>query len=166
MFRVWSFPPVLSGHGLPFAVGKALAAHIRGESWRVYALLSDGELDEGSNWEAFLFAAHHRLSHLTAIVDYNQLQSLDSVANTLSLEPLAEKLRAFGWLVYEVDGHDHAALTEVLAMESKRGLPMAVIAHTTKGKGVSFMENQVLWHYLSPSDVELTQGLRELGFDA
>jgi len=154
------------GHGLPFAVGKALACRMRGEKWRVYAVLSDGELDEGSNWEAFMFAAHHHLDRLTAIIDYNRLQSLGSVKDTLEIEPLAKKLHAFGWCVIEVDGHDHQALVETLSHCDKRKRPLAVIAHTTKGKGVGFMENEVLWHYRNPSDEELAVALSELGFDA
>lgn len=150
------------GHGLPFAVGKALAANNRAERWRTYVVMSDGEMDEGSNWEGLLFAAHHRLCNLTVIVDYNKLQSLGTVNDTLMLEPLAEKLSAFGCSTIEVDGHNHqdlhSALTEV--HESK---PTVIIAHTTKGKGVSFMENTVEWHYKSPNDQQLRRALAELG---
>jgi transketolase len=154
------------GHGLPFGVGKALAAKARQASWRTYVLLSDGEMDEGSNWEALMFAAHHRLANLTAIVDYNKLQSLDSVANTLGLEPLEEKLRAFGWDVHETDGHNHYSLSQAMS-PSAAGKPTAVIAHTIKGRGVSFMENSVAWHYKNPDDEQLAQALRELeGSDA
>jgi transketolase len=149
------------GHGLPFGVGKALAAKARGESWRTFVLLSDGEMDEGSNWEALMFAAHHGLSRLTAVIDYNKLQSLDSVANTLGLEPLVDKLKAFGCSVHEVDGHDHLQLSHVLNdISDKR--PGMVIAHTVKGKGVSFMENRVEWHYKNPNDDQLKQALAEL----
>lgn len=151
------------GHGLPFGVGKALSAKIRGETWRTFVLLSDGELDEGSNWEAFMFAAHHNLDNLVTIVDYNKLQSLASVDNTLRIEPLAEKLVAFGWDVQEVDGHDHVALTDALdAAPRMKGRPSFVIAHTTKGKGVSFMENRVEWHYRSPNAEQLTQALAQI----
>lgn len=149
------------GHGLPFGVGKALAARMRGEEWRTFVLLSDGELDEGSNWEAFMFAAHHRLDRLTAVIDYNKLQSLDTVAATLGLEPLADKLAAFGWAVAEVDGHDHAQLLRALKAPAADS-PTAVIAHTTKGKGVSFMEGRVEWHYRNPDDAQLAQALAEL----
>jgi transketolase len=154
------------GHGLSVGVGLAYAARLDGQGHRVFVLLSDGELDEGSNWEAILFAAHHRLGNLIAIVDYNKLQSLGSVAETLELEPLAEKWRAFGWLVREVDGHDHPALLaslEVDPAESPR--PTCVIAHTRKGKGVSFMENSVLWHYRSPQGAEFEAALAELEGD-
>src|SRR6266852_3568481 len=138
------------GHGLPVAVGMALAAKRDGQTHRVFVLLSDGECDEGSNWEAILFAAHHRLSNLVAIIDYNKLQSLASVSQTLGLEPFADKWKAFGWNVSEVDGHDHEALVRSLSIQAEpSGAPTCVIAHTVKGKGVSFMENTVLWHYRS-----------------
>ena len=151
------------GHGLPFGTGKALAAKRRGKSWRSFVQLSDGELGEGSNWEAMMFAAHHRLDNLIAIIDYNKLQSLTTVEQTLRIGPLADKLAAFGWAVREVDGHDHAALAEALADAPwQPGQPSALIAHTTKGRGVSFMENSVDWHYRSPSAEQLEQALKEL----
>jgi transketolase len=151
------------GHGLPFGVGKALAAKRRGEDWRTFVLLSDGELDEGSNWEALMFAAHHQLDHLVAIVDYNKLQSLASVASTLGLEPLADKFRAFGWSLQEVDGHDHQALAAALgSVPWQPGRPSVLICHTTKGKGVAFMEDKVEWHYRSPNAGQLAQALAEL----
>jgi transketolase len=149
------------GHGLPFGVGKALAAKVRGETWRTFVLLSDGEMDEGSNWEALMFAAHHKLANLTAIIDYNKLQSLDTVANTLGLEPLGDKLRAFGWSVHEIDGHDHQMLSIALARISDEK-PTVVVAHTIKGKGISFMENRVEWHYKNPNDEQLAKALAEL----
>lgn len=150
------------GHGLPFGVGKALSAKINGNEWKTYVLLSDGEMNEGSNWEALMFAAHHHLSSMVAIIDYNKLQSLGSVDATIRLEPLSSKLQAFGWFVLEVDGHNHHDLTEALNHESD-GLPKVIIAHTVKGKGVSFMENSVDWHYKSPTDVQLIAALEELG---
>lgn len=151
------------GHGLPFGVGKALAAQKRGEDWRTFVLLSDGEWDEGSNWEACLFASHHRLDRLVAMVDYNKLQSLGSVEQTLSLEPFADKFRAFGWSVREVDGHDHAAILGALQSAPwEAGKPSMLLAHTTKGRGVGFMEDQVQWHYRSPNDTQLAQALAEL----
>lgn len=149
------------GHGLPFGVGKALAAKTRGADWKTFVLLGDGEMDEGSNWEALMFAAHHQLSHLTAIIDYNKLQSLDTTANTLGLEPLVDKLAAFGAAVQEVDGHDHTALATALGQRAD-GKPSVVVAHTTKGKGVSFMENSVAWHYKNPNDEQLALALAEL----
>lgn len=155
------------GHGLPFAAGKALALRARAQASRVFALLSDGELDEGSNWEALLFAAHHGLSNLTAIVDFNNLQSLDTVDNTLRLAPLADKFAAFGWAVREVDGHSHNALRAALSTVPWDGRrPCILIAHTIKGKGVSFMENKVEWHYRTPDAAQLEQALGEQGGDA
>ena len=152
------------GHGLPFGVGKALVAKRSGLTWRTFVLLSDGELGEGSNWEALMFAAHHRLDNLIAIVDYNKLQSITTVEETLKVEPLADKVRAFGWAVHELNGHDHLALRAALEHETLEiGKPTFIIAHTTKGKGVSFMENAVLWHYKSPNDAELSQALAEIG---
>ncbi len=151
------------GHGLPFGVGKALAAKRQGAAWRTFVLLSDGEMGEGSNWEALMFAAHHRLDNLIAIIDYNKLQSLTTVAETLGIEPLKDKLTSFGWSVREVDGHDHAALAAVLGSAPwHAGKPSLVIAHTIKGKGVSFMENQIAWHYRSPTGEQLAAALAEL----
>lgn len=155
------------GHALPFGVGKALAAKRRGAPWRTFVLLSDGELGEGSNWEAFMFAAHHKLDRLTAIVDYNKLQSLGSVESTLNLEPLAAKMTAFGWAVREVDGHDHAAIGAALSSSPwGTGKPSILIAHTTKGKGVSYMENKVMWHYKNPDADQLAEALAEVEANA
>jgi transketolase len=149
------------GHGLPFGAGKAWAAKARNSSWRTYVLLSDGEMDEGANWEALMFAAHHKLTNLTAIIDYNKLQSLDTVGNTLGLEPLVDKLNAFGCLVHEIDGHNHQQIIEALSTLPS-GKPMVIVAHTTKGRGVSFMENKVEWHYKNPNDEQLARALAEL----
>lgn len=152
------------GHGLSVGTGMALAAKRAGRDNRVFVVLSDGECDEGSNWEAIMFAAHHRLDNLVVAVDYNKIQSLDLVANTLALEPFADKWRAFGWHVTEVDGHDHDALKPALAVPAgDRGQPSVVICHTTKGKGVSFMENAVLWHYRTPQGDEYADARAELG---
>lgn len=151
------------GHGLPVAAGMAFAGKRAGAKHRVFALLSDGECDEGSNWEAILFAPHHRLDNLVAIVDYNKIQSLAPVAETLTLEPFAEKWRAFGWAVREVDGHDHDALKAALAaVPWEPGKPSCIIAHTVKGKGVSFMENSVAWHYRTAKGADFEQALKEL----
>lgn len=151
------------GHGLPFGTGKALAANRRKDDWSTFVLLSDGELGEGSNWEAMMFAAHHQLDNLVAIIDYNKLQSLTTVDKTLRVEPLADKARAFGWAVREVDGHNHTELAELLSSAPwEPGKPSFLIAHTTKGKGVSFMENSVEWHYKSPSTEQLAQALGAL----
>ena len=155
------------GHGLSVGAGMALSAKKKGLGHRVFVLLSDGECDEGSNWEAILFSAHHELDNLVVIIDYNKLQSMDTISKTLRLEPFADKFESFGWHVEEVDGHDHEQLREVL---SKRkpcpSKPTCILAHTTKGKGVSFMENQVLWHYRSPQGEELQNALEELGATA
>ena len=151
------------GHGLSFGVGKALAAKRQGLDWRTFVLMSDGELGEGSNWEALLVGAHHRLDNLVAIIDYNKLQSLTSVERTLNIEPLAQKFEAFGWSVREVDGHDHARLEAALRdVPWSTHRPSVLIANTTKGKGVSFMENQVEWHYRTPSDAQLAEALAEI----
>jgi transketolase len=151
------------GHGLPFGVGKCLAARMAKSLWRTFVLLSDGELGEGSNWEALMFAAHHRLDRIVAIVDYNKLQSLTSVDKTLRLEPLMDKVQAFGWAVREVDGHDHTALAGLLGSAPwVEGKPSFLVAHTVKGKGVSFMENRVEWHYKAPNSDQLAQALCEV----
>lgn len=152
------------GHGLPFGCGKALAAKRSGVSWRTVVMLSDGELDEGSNWEAILFAPQHRLDNLVAIIDYNKIQSLGSVAEVMELHPLAEKFKAFRWAVREVDGHDHKAIQEALASTPwEPGKPSVLIAHTTKGKGVDYMENNLQWHYSSPKPDQLVSALTQLG---
>src|SRR5690348_4899043 len=151
------------GHGLPFGTGKALAAKRLGKDWRTVVLTSDGEWGEGSNWEAALFAAHHGLDNLLCIIDYNKLQSLTTVDETLRLEPLHSKFEAFDWAVQEVDGHDHDALASALDPASwPAGKPAMLIAHTTKGKGVSFMENKVEWHYRNPTPELLEQALAEI----
>jgi transketolase len=153
------------GHGLSLGAGMAYSARLRQARHRVFVVMSDGECDEGMVWEAALFAGHHRLDRLIAIVDYNKIQSLASVENTLRLEPFADKWRAFGWAVREADGHDHEALTAAVADVAADGSPLCVLAHTTKGRGVSFMENSVLWHYRSPQGKELEAALAELGAD-
>lgn len=151
------------GHGLPFGTGKALACKLGKKSWRTIVLTSDGEWGEGSNWEAALFAAHHKLNKLLCIIDYNKLQSLTTVDDTLRLEPLHSKFEAFGWAVKEVDGHDHDALAQVFDESSwPEEKPAIVIAHTVKGKGVSFMENKVEWHYRNPTPDLLAQALAEI----
>jgi transketolase len=151
------------GHALGVGCGIALAAQREQRSNRVFVLLSDGELDEGSNWEAILFAPHHRLDNLAVLVDYNKIQSFGRVEEVLQLEPLVDKWAAFGWEVREIDGHDHAAIERALRKPSRKGIPFVVIAHTVKGKGVKFMENDLAWHYRSPSVDQLKQALDELG---
>lgn len=151
------------GHGLPVAVGCALAAHIDGAAWRTYVLTGDGELQEGSNWEAAMAAAHFKLDNLTLIVDRNGLQLGDATERTMALEPLAAKFAAFGWAVREVDGHDIAALQEVFAaVPFVAGKPSCVIAHTHKGQGVSFMRDDPGWHHRIPTAAELAAALHEL----
>ena len=155
------------GHGLPFACGKALAAKRMGAHWRAFVMLSDGELDEGSNWEAILFAPQHKLDNLVAIVDYNKIQSLGFIAEVLELDPLADKFRAFRWGVREIEGHNHAAISDALSqVPFEQGKPSCLIAHTIKGKGVDFMENNLQWHYSSPKPDQLAEALRQLEKEA
>jgi transketolase len=151
------------GHGLNVGAGMAKAAKLQNKNHNVFVLLSDGECDEGSNWEAILFSSHHKLNNLVAIIDYNKIQSLDSTENTLSLEPFADKFHAFGWNVLEVDGHNHDDLKKSFKRATNEAnKPTVIICHTTKGKGVSFMENSVLWHYRSPQGDEYELAIKEL----
>jgi transketolase len=152
------------GHGLPIACGMALVAKRENRPYRVFTMLSDGECDEGSTWEAVLFAPFHHLDNLVTIVDYNKIQSLGSVKEVLDLESLSDKWRAFGWSVREVDGHDFTQIENAFQnIPAEPGRPACIIAHTIKGKGVSFMENKLLWHYRSPDEGELRRALAELG---
>jgi transketolase len=148
------------GHGLPVATGIALSNVILKIKEKVFVLLSDGELNEGSNWESILFAAHYKLKNLVIIIDYNKIQSLDSVKNTIKLEPIKQKFLSFGCDVVSINGHDHKEILK--AITKKTSKPLVIIANTIKGKGVSFMENKVLWHYRSPNKIELEKGLKEL----
>lgn len=166
------------GHGLPICIGMALAAKMDGGNiqhptsnvqhpsaaarFRVFTLLGDGELAEGSNWEGGLAAAHYKLDNLFAILDHNTLQITGHTRDVMSNEPLDEKWRAFGWGVKSVNGHDYAALTEALSQPAEPGKPTFIIANTVKGKGVSFMENVAKWHHGVPSEAELKQALAEL----
>lgn len=151
------------GHGLSVATGMALTAKRDGRAWRVFCLLSDGECDEGSTWEPILFAPQHRLDNLIAIVDYNKIQSLGTVKEVMDLAPFADKWRAFGWAVREIDGHNLEETEAVLAsVPIEPGKPSCVIAHTVKGKGVSFMEDKLLWHYRTPQGEEYAAALAEL----
>jgi transketolase len=152
------------GHGLPLACGMALAGKRDARPYRVFALLSDGECDEGSTWEAMLFAGHHKLDNLIAIIDYNKIQSIGRVAEVLDLNPFAEKWSACRWSVREIDGHDLSEIERTLREAPfLAGRPTCIIAHTVKGKGVSFMEDKLLWHYRSPSEEDLQKALAELG---
>ena len=152
------------GHGLPIGVGAAKAAKIIGASWRTFVLTGDGELQEGSNWEAAMAASQYGLDNLTVIIDRNRLQQGDETERTVALEPLAERWRAFGWSVKEIDGHDLGALVNAFcSVPFERQRPNCVIAHTRKGCGVSFMENRVEWHHRVPTNEELEAALKELG---
>jgi transketolase len=151
------------GHGLSVATGMALALKRKRIKSRVFCVMSDGECDEGSVWEAAMFASHHKVNNLVAVIDYNKIQSLDSISNTLGLEPFADKWESFGWKIIEVDGHNHEELRNAISTNSNVGnFPLVVIAHTTKGKGISFMENSVLWHYRSPQNEEYENAMTEL----
>ena len=152
------------GHGLPLGVGMALAGRVKRERFRVYALLSDGECNEGSVWEAAMFAAARKLENVCVIVDYNKWQATARSNETLALAPLRDKWQAFGWDATEVDGHDIGALATLMAnMPNGSGMPVAIIAHTVKGKGVSFMEDDNNWHYRAPTAEEVTKAHKELG---
>ena len=151
------------GHGLPVGSGMALAAKIDKKDHRIFVLMSDGECDEGSNWEAFLFSSHHKLDNLVVIIDRNRLQSINSTEATLALEPLMDKLVSFGWNVVDLDGHNHEELFQAMSLENENiGKPLCLIANTTKGKGVSFMEGETLWHYRSPQGEEYDAAMKEL----
>lgn len=151
------------GHGLPLACGMAVAGKRDRQDYRIFTLMSDGECDEGSVWEAAMFASHHRLDHLAAIVDYNKIQSLGAVKDILGLEPFHAKWEAFGWAVREIDGHDLSQIEKTLReLPFQKGKPSCLIAHTVKGKGVGFMENDLSWHYRSPDTEELRRAFEEL----
>jgi transketolase len=151
------------GHGLPIAVGAALASRLDRAPWRVYVLTGDGELQEGSNWEAAMAAAHFGLDRLVLTIDRNRLQLAAPTEETMGLEPLADKWRAFGWAVREVDGHDHRALLSAYRdVPFEAGRPSCLIAHTHKGQGVSFMCDDPVWHHKVPSAEQLETALAEL----
>jgi transketolase len=149
------------GHGFPIAVGCALAAKVQSASWRTFVVLGDGELQEGSNWEAAMTAPHYALDNITAIVDRNRLQQGARTEDTKQLEPLDDKWRSFGWEVRKIDGHDYGQLLEASA-PSTTGRPVAVIANTVKGKGVSFIEDRVEWHHKVPSAEQVRAAIEEL----
>jgi len=151
------------GHGLPIAVGTAFAGALDGSPRRTFVVVGDGELQEGSNWEALMTAGNHRLANLCVVVDRNRLQQGARVADTNDLEPLVDKLRAFGMEVVGVDGHDHGALVDVFAaVPAASGKPTAVIAHTFKGHPISFMSDDVAWHHKVPSPEQVATALTEL----
>ena len=152
------------GHGLPMAAGAALGARMQGGKRRVFSLLSDAELNEGSVWEAVMFAAHHRLSNLIAIIDENGQQALGYTKDVLCLEPISERFRAFGWNALDIDGHDVPEIVRTVnGLATDRGPPHVLVAHTVFGKGVSYMEGSIKWHYWPMSDEEYEQALREIG---
>jgi transketolase len=151
------------GQGLSIALGHALAGKLDGKDYRVYVMIGDGESDEGQIWEAALFGAHHKLDNLVAILDYNKIQLDGRLEEILELAPLADKWRAFGWHVLEIDGHDLAAILAAFAeAERTKGKPSILIAHTIKGKGVSFMEDDVEWHGIAPNAEQVERALAEL----
>ena len=151
------------GHGLSVAVGMAIAAKIDKRPFRVYTMMGDGELTEGSNWEAAMSASHYQLDNLTAIIDRNGLQITGLTENVMQLEPLAERFKSFGFSTRIVDGHDFDALIDVFnQLPFERGKPNLIIAQTIKGKGISFIENQVSWHHRVPNQIEFASALQEL----
>ena len=151
------------GHALPVSCGLALAAKRKKSERKTYCLVSDGELDEGSNWESILFAPQLKLDNIILIVDYNKIQSLGTVKEVIDLHPLKDKFEAFRWETYEIDGHDHLALKDVFAKTKYlNGKPKVIIAHTVKGKGISFMEDKLLWHYKSPSEAQFNEAVNQL----
>jgi transketolase len=152
------------GHGLPIGLGMALAGRIRGQSYNVYAVLGDGECNEGSVWEAAMLAAAQKVSNVCAIIDFNKWQATGRSREVMALDPLADKWRAFGWNAVEVDGHNFSELLATLAQfPHANGLPTAIIAHTVKGKGASFMEDDNNWHYRIPTAEEVVKSKIELG---
>lgn len=151
------------GHGLPISVGTALAAKMDKKDFRVFTLLGDGELPEGSNWEAALTAAHYKLDNLCAIIDHNKLQITGTTAEVCNTDPIDAKFESFGWSVKHVDGHDFKQLKETLeGVPFTSGKPSLIIAHTIKGKGISFMENQLKWHHGVPNQTQFAEALAEL----
>jgi len=151
------------GHGLPMATGIALAGKKDSKDYKIFVLISDGECDEGTTWESALFASHHKLDNLTVIIDYNKFQALGKTNEILNLEPLKEKWLAFGWQAIEINGHDFNEIEKALkAAPYQKGKPNVVIAHTIKGKGISFMENKLPWHYKSPNENEYKLANEEL----
>ncbi len=149
------------GHGLPIAVGSAIASRLSGRNWQTFVVTGDGELQEGSNWEAAMSAGHRGLDNLCVIVDRNRLQQGARTEDTNRLDPLTDKWTAFGWEAVEVDGHDHAALYELFT-RPRSGKPLAIVANTLKGKGVSFIEDRVEWHHKVPSAEQVALALEEL----
>jgi transketolase len=151
------------GHGLPIGVGMAKAAQLNGENWRTFVITGDGEMQEGSNWEAIMAAAQFKLDNLTLVIDHNRLQQGARLAETINLTPLAPKLEAFGWAVEEIDGHDMEQICAALSRDTiTAGQPKCIVAHTNKGQGVSFMSDNVAWHHKVPNEEQYKQAMAEL----
>ncbi len=151
------------GHGLALAAGMGIAAKHDKKSYTIFVLMGDGEMNEGSVWESIMFTAHHRLDNVTAVIDHNKMQALGKTRDVINLEPLSAKLSSFGWNVIEIDGHDFEDIYGGFEQaEREKNKPSAIIAHTVKGKGVKFMENELLWHYRPPDDEELKKAMDEL----
>lgn len=151
------------GHGLPVGVGMAKAAKLNGDSWRTFVITGDGEMQEGSNWEAIMAAAHFKLDNLTLIIDHNRLQQGARLADTNNLAPFAPKLEAFGWATEEIDGHDMEQICRALSAETASpGRPKCIVAHTNKGQGISFMSDNVAWHHKVPNEEQFRQAMAEL----
>ncbi len=151
------------GHGLPVGVGMAKAAKLSGADWRTFVITGDGEMQEGSNWEAIMSAAQFGLDNLTLIIDHNRLQQGARLADTVNLAPLAPKLAAFGWAVEEIDGHDMGQICTALSRDTiTAGKPKCIVAHTNKGQGISFMSDNVAWHHKVPTAEQYAQAMAEL----
>ena len=151
------------GHGLPFGVGTAIAAKLNKENWRTFVIVGDGEMQEGSNWEAIMSASHFRLDNLTLIIDHNGLQQGASLVDTNNIVPFVEKIKAFGWSVEEIDGHDMLSICNALSFRTiTQGKPKCIVAHTHKGRGISFMTDNVVWHHKVPSEEQFRKGISEL----
>ena len=148
------------GHGLSVSCGIALAAKTKKQNWKTYCLLSDGELDEGSNWESFLFIGHQKLNSLVTIIDYNKIQALGNTNEIINLEPLSEKFKSFNLSPIEIDGHNFSEIEKAFSVETDK--PKVIIAHTIKGKGVDFMEDNLLWHYKNPDDKQFEESMKQL----
>lgn len=150
------------GHAMSVACGVAYAGKLNNKNWRVYCIVSDGELDEGSNWEAILFAAHNQLTNFTLIVDYNKIQSFGKTNEVINLEPITDKFKAFNFNVIEIDGHDHSEIKKSLNTNFENNKPKVIIANTIKGKGVDFMEHSLAWHYKTPNKEQLENAISQL----
>ena len=148
------------GHGFPAAIGMAIANKQTHNPGRIFVVIGDGECNEGSIWEGVMLAAHLKLNNITAIVDYNKIQSFGRTNEVINQEPIGDRWRSFGWEVHEIDGHNYEKLLQAFTFEQKK--PKVIIAHTVKGKGISFMEDLLEWHYKSPNDEEYKQALKEL----